>query len=87
MPTFILLTSLQPMLDVPLPGVDGLPGLAAHVVDVAAELPRPAQVQRHVHGQLVEAPPFLRHADGARVFLMDSRTKSVMSPRSLYQMG
>lgn len=87
MPTFILLTSLQPMFDVPLPGVDSLPGLAAHVVDVAAELPRLAQVHRHVHGQLVQAPPLLRRANGLRVFLVDRRTKSVMSPWSLYQMG
>lgn len=65
-------SSLQPMFDVPLPGVDSLPGLAAHVVDVAAELPSLAQVHCHVHGQLVQAPPLLRRANGLRVFLSES---------------
>lgn len=48
------------MLDVDLAGVDGLLSLGTHVVDVGAELPRPAQVNRYVHGQLVLGPPLLR---------------------------
>lgn len=57
------------MFDVGLPGVDGLPRLAAHVVDVGAELPGPAQVDHHVRGQLLQTFPFLRQPDGLRVFL------------------
>lgn len=65
------------MFDVGLPGVDGLPGLAAHVVDVGAELPGPAQVDRHAHGQLLQTLSFLRQPDGLRVFLRENRRNKV----------
>lgn len=67
------LTFVQPVFHVHLPGVDGLAGLAAHVVDVAAELPGPAQVDRGAHGQLLQAPALLRQSDGLRVFLRGTR--------------
>lgn len=65
------LTFVQPVLDVGLPGVDGLPRFAAHVVDVGAQLPGPAQVDRHAHGQLLQTFSFLRQPDGLRVFLSE----------------
>lgn len=37
----LTLTFFQPVFDIRLPGVDGLAGLAAHVVDVGAEVPGP----------------------------------------------
>lgn len=61
------------MLDVGLPGVDGLPRFAAHVVDVGAKLPGPAQVDRHAHGQLLQTFSFLRQPDGLRVFLREKQ--------------
>lgn len=64
------------MFDVRLPGVDGLVGLAAHVVDVGAELRGPAEVDRHAHRQLLQSPPLLRQTDGVRIFLRrHTRTK------------
>lgn len=67
------LTFVQPVFDVGLSGVDGLPGLAAHVVDVGAELPGPTQVDCHAHGQLLQTSSFLRQPDGLRVFLRKTR--------------
>lgn len=78
------LTFVQPVFDVGLPGVDGLPGFAAHVVDVGAELPGPAQVDRHAHGQLLQTFSFLRQPDGLRVFLTgENRRKKVSRRRSV----
>lgn len=57
------------MFDIGLPGVDGLPGLAAHVVDVGAELPGPTQIDRRAHRQLLQSSPLLCQADGLRIFL------------------
>lgn len=65
------------MFDIGLPGVDGFPGLAAHVVDVGAELPGAAQVDRHAHGQLLQAFSLLRQPDGLRVFLRKHRMDKV----------
>lgn len=71
------LTFVQPVLDVGLPGVDGLPRFAAHVVDVGAKLPGPAQVDRHTHGQLLQTFSFLRQPNGLRVFLREHRGNKV----------
>lgn len=70
------LTFVQPVFDVGLSGVDGLPGLAAHVVDVGAELPGPTQVDCHAHGQLLQTSSFLRQPDGLRVFLRKTRKQA-----------
>lgn len=57
------------MFDVCLPGVDGLVGLAAHVVDVGAELRGSTEVDRYAHRQLLQSPPLLRQTDGVGIFL------------------
>lgn len=64
-----MLTFIEPVFDVCLSGVDGLVGLAAHVVDVGAELRGPAEVDRYAHRQLLESPPLLCQTDGVRIFL------------------
>lgn len=67
------------MFDIGLPGVDGLSGLAAHVVDVGAELRGPAQIDRRAHRQLLQPSPLLRQANGLRIFLSGQHKRPVFS--------
>lgn len=63
---------VQPVFDISLPGVNGLLSLAAHVVDVRAELPGPGQIDRHAHRQLLQTSAFLCQANGLRIFLSEA---------------
>lgn len=57
------------MFDVSLTRVHCLPGDAADVMDVGAQLPRSCQVDRYVHAQHLRASLFFRYADGLGIFL------------------
>lgn len=65
-------TFVQPVFDISFSGVDGLVSLAAHVVDVGAELPGPTQIDRSTHCQLLQSSPLLRQANGLRIFLPET---------------
>lgn len=80
-----MLASVQPVSDISLTRVHGLPGHAAHVMDVGTQLPRSCQIDRYVHAQHLRVSLLFCCADGLGIFLQNIKERFLVLLLSFFK--